>query len=228
MQSASTHFIPRPLSRSEVREVDRMAVEAYGMTSLVLMENAGSGAARVIDAVAPAGAVVVLCGSGNNAGDGYVVARHLQLMGRDVTILQLADPQRLRGDASANWQIASLGKLPAEVVDDPTHEAFHRRLAAAGTIVDAMLGTGASGDPRPPLSGVIQAANHTSACRVALDLPSGLDCDTGQPGEPCFRAHHTCTFVAAKVGFDGPQAQTYLGEVHIVPIGVPRDLLERF
>ena len=95
-------------------------------------------------------------------------------------------------------------------------------------IVDALLGTGATGDPRSPISVLIQAANTTRARRLAVDLPSGLDCDTGIPGTPTFRADHTCTFVAPKIGFANPAAKEYLGTVSVHDIGVPRKLLQEF
>jgi NAD(P)H-hydrate epimerase len=98
-------------------------------------------------------------------------------------------------------------------------------LARAEWIVDALLGTGASGQPRPPMDEAIRAMNASPAKRLGVDLPSGLDCDTGIPAEPTIRANHTCTFVAPKLGFDNPQAATYLGQVHVVDIGVPRRVI---
>ena len=95
-------------------------------------------------------------------------------------------------------------------------------------IVDALLGTGASGPPREPFATAIRAINSASALRLAVDLPSGLDCDTGEPGDPTVQAHHTCTFVAPKTGFGNPAAAPYLGHVHILDIGAPRCLLNEY
>lgn len=105
---------------------------------------------------------------------------------------------------------------------------FDQIIAGADWIVDALLGTGTSGDPRPPLAGIIERLNACRAKKLAVDLPSGLDCDTGIPGTPTFRADHTCTFVAPKVGFANPAAKEYLGTVSVHDIGVPRKLLEEF
>jgi NAD(P)H-hydrate epimerase len=99
-------------------------------------------------------------------------------------------------------------------------------LAGAEWIVDALLGTGARGAPRPPLDVVIHALNQHSAHKLAVDLPSGLDCDTGEPAEPTIRADHTATFVAPKLGFANPLAAESLGQLHVVDIGAPRRLIE--
>jgi NAD(P)H-hydrate epimerase len=213
-----------PLSRDQVRRVDQIAIERYGMSGLVLMENAGRGAAEVLHRVAPNGRVVILCGKGNNAGDGYVIARHLQLVGRDVQLVSLADltdlteSTDLAGDAAANASIARAADIPITIFDGD-------RLPPGDVLVDCLLGTGAVGDPRGDFATAIDAANAATAIRVAIDIPSGLDCDTGQPSSPTFRADHTITFVATKIGFANESAKAYVGEVHEVGIGVPQKLL---
>ena len=100
------------------------------------------------------------------------------------------------------------------------------QLRGAAWIVDALLGTGARGEPRPPLDRVIDALNAADAPKLAVDLPSGLDCDTGVPASHTIRAAHTCTFVAAKPGFFAPGAEQYTGEIHVLDIGVPRRLID--
>lgn len=220
-------IIARPLNREQVRNIDRVAIEDYGMTGLVLMENAGRGAAEIIDRVAPEGMITVLCGKGNNAGDGYVIARHLQLAGRDVRLLQLCDPQQLTGDAEANWKTVERAEISRRVAGDSADEAALREwIEESPTVVDAMLGTGAVGEPREPLATAIRIANQAAALRIAIDIPSGLDCDSGEPAEYCFRADHTCTFVAPKTGFSNPAAKPFVGTVHVLGIGVPQRLLE--
>ncbi|WP_164100444.1 NAD(P)H-hydrate epimerase [Candidatus Laterigemmans baculatus] len=232
-------IIARPLTREQVRRVDRVAIDEYGMSGLVLMENAGRGAAETIDRVAPAGAITILCGKGNNAGDGYVIARHLQLAGREVRVAQLFDPAQLSGDAEANWKIVEKGELVRRVLPAKADEAddggdqagdrwssLRQWIDESATIVDAMLGTGASGQPREPLATAIRLANQSAAVRIAIDIPSGLDCDSGEPADTCFRAAHTCTFVAPKAGFANPASGPFVGTVHVLAIGVPRKLLE--
>jgi NAD(P)H-hydrate epimerase len=225
-----------PLTREQARQVDRRASEEYGLTGLVLMENAGRGAADVLcqlmaaepPAVPSAGQrIVICCGKGNNAGDGFVMARHLDLRGRAVEVLLWAEPDELQGDAAINFRIIQKAGLAVETFGnrhDPRPLA--NRLAGAAWIVDALLGTGARGQPRPPLDAVIDQLNAAAAPKLAIDLPSGLDCDTGEPARHTIRAAQTCTFVAAKQGFFAAGAAQFTGRVHVLDIGAPRKLVE--
>jgi NAD(P)H-hydrate epimerase len=224
------------LNREKSRRVDVLAVEKYGMTGLVLMENAGRNAASFIQALLERGThgtvrrITICCGKGNNGGDGFVVARHLDANHVPVKVLIFCDPATLTGDAAANYEIIRRAGLPLEVFAEPA-EVFDKArlstsLAGSEFIVDALLGTGSHGEPRPPLDQVIDAINGTDAKRIAIDIPSGLDCDTGEPAKHTIRADHTLTFVARKPGFLKDSAQAYLGTVHVLDIGVPRKLLE--
>lgn len=215
-----------PLTRDQVRSIDQTAVDRFGMTGLVLMENAGRGAAEIIDRVAPSGRIVILCGRGNNAGDGYVIARHLELAEREVQLVSIVELGSLSGDADANARIAVAAGIEILVLTEP--DALATRLESAAVIVDGLLGTGAQGDLREPYASAVRAANAAPAIRIAIDVPTGLDCDTGHACDPTFRADHTISFVAAKVGFDRNDADTYVGAVHVVGIGVPRKLLAEF
>jgi len=228
------------LSRQQVREVDRRAIEEYGLSGLVLMENAGRGCAELLSQLIHShpsplpkgegivrGPVAIVCGKGNNAGDGFVIARHLDIRGIGVKLLLLAAPDELRGDAAANFEIVKRMALPiADLSRMYADAAFAEEIDGAEWIVDALLGTGATGSPRPPFDAAIRQMNAATAKRLAVDLPSGLDCDTGEPAAPTFRADHTCTFVATKVGFANPRAVEYLGQVHVIDIGAPRQLIE--
>jgi NAD(P)H-hydrate epimerase len=217
------------LSRAQVREIDRRAVDDYGMTGLVLMENAGRGTADVLCELGIDGPVVVCCGKGNNAGDGFVIARHLDLRGFDVGVHLWASPDSLKGDAAANYNILAKSHVPIKVFDpnaDPAHVTS--RLSGADWIVDALLGTGAVGDPQPPFDWAIEAINGAPGKKLAVDLPSGLDCDSGAASRFTVVAHHTCTFVAMKRGLLAPGAVRYTGRVHVCDIGVPRKLLAEF
>ena len=225
-----------PLSREQCRTVDRRAQDEYRIPGLVLMENAGRGAADVLcqliasraDATESGRArIVICCGKGNNAGDGFVLARHLDLRRHVVRVLLWAEPDELQGDAGANFQIIRKAGLPIEVFGnrhDPRRLA--ENLAGATWIVDALLGTGARGEPRPPLDAVIDQINAAAAPKLAIDLPSGLDCDTGQAAGHTIRAAETCTFVAVKQGFLAPGAERFTGRVHVLDIGAPRKLVE--
>jgi NAD(P)H-hydrate epimerase len=214
------------LSRNEVRVVDRRGIEEYGVPGVVLMENAGRGAADLLLSLGVHGRVVVCCGKGNNGGDGFVIARHLDNHQVPVRVLLFGRPEDLTGDAAINLHILSKAGLPITVhADNPLHlEAVRRELDEAEWVVDALFGTGLSGPVRPPFDLVIAAINASPARVLAVDIPSGLDCDTGQPLGPTVRAGHTVTFVAPKKGFAAPAAQEWLGRVHVVDIGAPRQL----
>ena len=215
------------LGREEVRAIDRRAIEGFGVPGIVLMENAGRGTAEVLRTLGVRGPVVICCGKGNNGGDGYVIARHLDNAGVPVRVLLFCRPEELTGDAAIAYRIIARSGLAvvdfaAQPLDDA---ALSRELVAADWVLDALFGTGLSGPVRPPFDRVIAAINAGPARVLAVDIPSGLDCDTGVPLGTAVRAHHTVTFVARKKGFANPAAVEWLGRVHVVGIGAPRVLL---
>jgi NAD(P)H-hydrate epimerase len=219
------------LTRAQAHEIDRRAVEEYGMPSLLLMENAGRGVADVIDRVViehvgDARLTVVCCGVGNNGGDGFVIARHLDLRGHEVRVLVWGDTSKTTADAGTNLAILEKSGIVTERFEKK-HDAARlaSSLEGATCIVDAILGTGARGEPRPPLDAVIDQLNAVKVSRVAVDLPSGLDCDTGVAASHTIRADHTCTFVARKAGFDVAGTEAFTGIVHVLDIGAPRVLI---
>ncbi len=191
------------------------------------MENAGRGVADHLCRWSGPARVAVCCGKGNNAGDGFVIARHLDLRGYDVRVLLWAEPSELVGDAAVNLRIVQKSGIPLTAFGQrfPAAEVTGE-LTAAGWIVDALLGTGARGAPRTPVDAVIRAINAAEKPVLAVDLPSGLDCDSGQPADPTVRARATCTFVAHKRGFLAPGAAAFTGSVHVIDIGAPRRLVE--
>lgn len=227
----------RPLARDEVRGIDARAADEVGMPTVILMENAGRGAADLLrDRAAGASnpnplRVLILCGPGNNGGDGGVVARHLDLWGFAVKVVWFADPARLHGDAAVQWMILERSGIDQNAWSDDSSTSSERLdalLAGADWVVDGLLGTGLT----RPVSGVlltaIAAINRAGKPVLALDLPSGLDADRGAPLGDAVRATLTATFVAPKLGFDAPGASQYTGEVVVVDIGAPRRLLEAF
>jgi NAD(P)H-hydrate epimerase len=214
------------LSRDESRDLDRRAIQEYGMPGVVLMENAGRGCADLLRSLGVHGPVVICCGKGNNGGDGFVIARHLDNAQIPVRVLLFATPEDLAGDAAIHYRSIAQAGLPIESPGPrPDGDWLRQALAPAEWIVDALFGTGLTGPVRPPLDQVIAAMNHRSARVLAVDIPSGLDCDTGQPLGPTVRADHTATFVSLKIGFSNPTAQAWLGRIHIVDIGIPRALI---
>ena len=197
---------PRTLDRSQCRQLDRRAMEEYGISGLVLMENAGRGVADKLSELGIGGPVVICCGRGNNGGDGFVVARHLDLRGYPVRVLLWAEPDRLSGDAATNFGILQKTDVPIECFAGAHAPAgLEAALAGAAWAVDALLGTGARGEPRAPLDAVI---------------------DPGQAARHAVRAAHTCTFAAPKPGFFLPGAERYTGRLHVLDIGAPRKLLD--
>ncbi len=213
------------LTREQIREIDRRAIEDYGMAGVVLMENAGRNAAELIRASIKETdqpvAVCILCGRGNNGGDGFVIARHLCNAGLKVEIILLADPEKLAPDAKTNHDIAHKMEIPIRPFAESDAAACVSR---AQVVVDALLGTGFTGDVRPPLDRAIELINSADhALKVAIDVPSGLNCNTGQPAATTVRADLTITFVAPKIGF--ASAADYTGRILTADIGAPRTLL---
>lgn len=216
--------IPQSLTREQVRDVDRRALAEYGMPGAVLMENAGRNTAHLLQSLGITGRVVICCGKGNNAGDGFVIARHLANSGVDVRVLLCTDTHTITGDAAINLRVIQSAKMA--VVIPPID--WTTELAVADWIVDALLGTGTSGEIREPFVSAIQAINAAQRRVLAVDLPSGMDCDTGQSLGCCVRADQTATFVARKPGFDLPGGRDWTGQVHVIDIGVPLHLLQQF
>ncbi len=197
----------------EMRAVDTWAIEDQGVPSLDLMERAGTGLARSVVRTAHRGPVRVVIGKGNNGGDGLVAARLLREEGRPVDVLSLAPLEDLRGDAAAN-----LERLPGA----PPAPFEAGSLEGSAVIVDAVLGTGFSGEVREPAAGAIAAMNGQDAPVVACDVPSGIDATTGEVAGEAVRAAVTATFHGPKVGLYVAPGAHHAGEVEVVEIGVPR------
>jgi NAD(P)H-hydrate epimerase len=235
------------LSRDEVRELDRRATEEFGVPGLVLMENAGRGCAELLMRLNPdKKPVEVLCGPGNNGGDGFVIARHLIVQGWPVNVCvfsQLtmagsgdsvaADP-RLSHDAAKNYillrrkQHVRLASTRHWTTDKRLRKGLFDEIDSSAWIVDALFGTGLCRPLGSPYDEVVAKVNDSQKPILAVDIPSGLDCDTGVPLGPAVRATHTATFVAPKLGFLNPASREWTGEVHVVEIGAPPALVEEY
>jgi NAD(P)H-hydrate epimerase len=193
-----------------MRATDAWAIGQRGIPGLELMERAGRGLADLVARVAPRGTIAVVCGKGNNGGDGYVAARLLRDTGRDVRALAVSDPGGLRGDARANAQ--RVGGI----------EAFApERLAGCAGAVDALLGTGFAGAPRGAVAEAIAALNRARLPVVAADVPSGVDAASGEVQGEAVQAAATATFAAAKPGLWISPGKAHAGEVEVVDIGIP-------
>lgn len=215
---------PPILTVAQARNVDRYAIEHWGYPSLLLMENAGRNAAAVVYQLLkqPAAArVLVLCGGGNNGGDGFVVARHLRNAGVAVDCIAAVAREKMTADAGTNADI--LDRLGQNVLWSGTapEVEIEGAFRQATAVVDALLGTGAHGALRPPMAEWIKRCNGLPAhiLRIALDVPTGLDADSGTVGDPTFRADWTITMAAAKPGL--ATAPHLAGRVVVVDIGAP-------
>lgn len=199
-----------------MREADRRAVEQGHASSLELMERAGRGLADAVARAVPDGPVAIVCGSGNNGGDGLVAARLLRGAGRDVRVLLLTLADELRGDAAVNAaRLGSAGEGTGTAAFDPA------LLRGASAIVDCVLGTGFSGEPRADVLAAIEAINAApAAVVVAADVPSGIDASTGEVPTVAVRASATATFAAAKPGLWIRPGKAHAGQVEVVDIGI--------
>ena len=217
------------LTAGEMREVDRLTTKNFRVPSLTLMENAGKSVAEFVASKFPdfkRRPIVVLCGKGNNGGDGFVAARHLRIMGAKPTVHLIGDPREAKGNAATNlrrWK--QIGELD---VDKPSSKAAWPEFKADEIIVDALLGTGVRGAIEGRLAEVVRAVNqrHPSSVVVAVDIPSGLNADTGEVPGPVVVADYTVTFTAPKLGLllrDGP---SHVGELVVRGIGSPPALIE--
>jgi ADP-dependent NAD(P)H-hydrate dehydratase / NAD(P)H-hydrate epimerase len=211
-QNLPEWLTPLPDAES-MRAVDRWAIEERGVPGVELMERAGAAVARTVERLAPDGRVCVVCGKGNNGGDGLVLARLLRETGREVEVVCVAPPGDYAGDARANLE--RLPGSPPAMFDDAG-------LAPASVIVDALLGTGFAGEPRGASAEAIAAINRTPAVVVAVDVPSGVDASSGVVAGEAVRADATVTFHAAKPGLWIRPGRGHAGAIETVDIGIPR------
>lgn len=220
-------------SVEQARRLDQQAM-AYGIAGIVLMENAGGGAARLIDEYVRKspmrgdGKICIMAGPGNNGGDGYVIARHLHNCGYNVEVYRCVEESDVRGDAASNlaiWQ--KMGGVVHPCLDESALDQAASQLSRCAVLVDALLGTGLS---RPVDGWMRQVLERLSRIdgpfRVAVDLPSGMHAETGHPMPLCFRADLTITFAMRKVGLWMPHAAAFVGQEVCVDIGAPKELIE--
>jgi ADP-dependent NAD(P)H-hydrate dehydratase / NAD(P)H-hydrate epimerase len=200
------------LDAEQMRATDEWAIETRGLPSLELMEHAGEGLARIVAQHGPAGRIVVVCGKGNNGGDGLVAARLLRQTGREVEVMAVWDPQHFQGDAAAMLRRLP-GDAPAPFDAD--------RLAKAHVIVDAVLGTGFAGAPRDPAEGAIKAMENARGRVIACDIPSGVNASSGEVDGVAVHAVATATFHRGKPGLWIHPGKEHAGEVSVIDIGIP-------
>ena len=207
----------RTMTASQMRELDRRCIEEVGIPGAVLMNTAG---ASVYAQIHDKGPIGIVCGKGNNGGDGYVVARLALLSGRDTRVVLTAPVDHIAGDAATFLRVYQ--RLGGAICVAATEEEATRAvkgLDGCRVLVDALLGTGISGELRGPVRAAIEAWPRVHT--VAVDVPSGLNADTGLPCGCAVRADVTVTFQFAKRGYENPAASPYIGRLVIADIGIP-------
>lgn len=218
------------VTASEMQEMDRRTIGDLGITGMVLMENAGRGATRFLMEIFPdigKKRVGVIAGRGNNGGDGYVMARYLKQKGVRVTVYLLADANRVQGDAAANLQLLKPLEVPlVEIPDEDSLNHFRSEMAGVDVWIDAILGTGLKSDVRGYFKTVIDFINGLNKPVFAVDVPSGLNSDTGQVCGACIRAGATATFAFAKTGHFTHPGPQYCGALNIIDIGIPAPIID--
>ena len=214
------------MTRDEVRAFDAWAINTLGIPGMVLMENAGRSCAELIedkleDVVEPK--VCIFCGTGNNGGDGYVIARHLINRGIQVLVVVCGDRNKIKGDAKINLDVLEQMGETIELLN-PSDQNIAGQVkhlsTSANIIVDSLFGTGLRGQLSDEYRRLIESINTCNIPVLAVDIPSGLDCDSGEPLGAVIRAAWTVTFVAVKKGFVSENTAQYTGEIFIASIGI--------
>lgn len=229
----------RLLSRDDCRQIDRLACEQYGMPSILLMENAGRSIAEICAPLLMDSkdrpSVLVLAGTGNNGGDGLVAARHLANLGARVGVILSGPEDRVSGDALTNLTIAKRMGIPVKPFNPERPSAALSALPAPFSrptiVLDGLLGTGLDGALRPEMAALLALCNKlgdSGADIVSIDVPSGLNADTGEPADGCVEASVTISLVSIKHGMLTESGRPFCGEIVCGDIGVPFDLIERF
>lgn len=218
------------VTAEEMQRMDRETIESCGIPGRVLMENAGRGATRFLLDRFPdlsRKRIGVMAGRGNNGGDGFVMARYLFQKGMRVAVYLLSETEKVRGDAAANLTL--LEKLGVSVTELPDAEAFSARkmaLAHQDLWIDAILGTGLSSEVKGYFRTVIDYMNASGKPIFAVDIPSGLHSDTGQPLGGCVRAEATATFAFPKIGHLVYPGAEFTGDLKVIDIGIPPHIAE--
>ena len=218
------------VTAGEMSILDNTSIEQYGIPGIVLMENAGRQVTQVIVELLGQEVhrknVVIFAGKGNNGGDGFVIARHLHNMGVAVEILLFTDPTQISGDAAVNLNIWLRMGQSVTQISDIGRDQIQAAITSADVLVDALYGTGFKGVVLEPAASVIELVNSSGKQVVSVDIPSGIEADTGRVNGPCFQADHTVTFALPKLGLLIEPGSKHVGKLHIVDISLPPVLLK--
>ena len=213
----------------EIRQLDQEAIEKLGIPGVVLMENAGLHVVRVMNErylKLKKKKVLIVCGKGNNGGDGFVVARHLDNQGVEVRVTLLAEKQHLKGEAKINCDVVEKMDIPiVEITSNEQLPAFRNLLQQTDIVVDAILGTGLHDAVKGLYKHIIESINKSQKPIIAVDIPSGLSADTGVVYGSCIKADVTVTFAVPKRGVILYPAADHVGDLKVVDIGIPKQLV---
>ncbi|MGE5309424.1 MAG: NAD(P)H-hydrate epimerase [Deltaproteobacteria bacterium] len=209
------------ITARQARAIDRRARERFGLSTLVLMENAGAAAADEALDLCPRGRVAVVCGKGNNGGDGFVATRHLLARGARVEVFLASPAAQVRGEAAVNLSVLRKLGCPLKELSSSSIPGLRRSLKASSLVIDALLGTGIRGEVEGLYASVIGSVNASGARVLAVDIPSGLDADTGKILGRCVAACRTVTFFARKKGMTTGEGPRLCGEVKVKALGLP-------
>lgn len=216
----------------QMRRADEVSINEFNIPGIVLMENAALGIIGEIQKdiergkIPPKGEASVICGTGNNGGDGFAVARHLASMGWSVNVFICGDEKKIKGDALANLNIIKKVNIPVSSIGDTEAEAFEKVLARSHLIIDAMLGTGFKGKLRSIYEFAVDSINKQHKYVLSIDNPTGLNCDTGYAEGSCIKADKTVTLGLPKIGLvinDGPY---YCGELSVCGLSIPEQVYD--
>jgi ADP-dependent NAD(P)H-hydrate dehydratase / NAD(P)H-hydrate epimerase len=211
------------ITTDQAQRIDSLAMHGFGMSSIVMMENAGRGAALLIapSIKKPKSMMIcVVCGSGNNGGDGLVIARYLLNLGFNVKVFLVGQPARFKEDVKTNYRILKKMKVRVSPLSRAT-PSFLSAVHQADIIVDALFGIGVNRDIQEPFLSIIQAINRSGRKVFSVDVPSGLDATTGKQRGACVKAKATITFVLPKKGFFCNEGPGCCGRIYVVDIGIP-------
>jgi len=221
------------LSRDETREIDKKAIEVYEIPGIILMENAGRNVVEEILKMLPdtnKAKVAIFCGKGNNGGDGFVIARHLYNKSIDISVYLTTNISNVLtgGDASTNLKILLNMNVEIKELQEGDINEIEKELHSCNLIVDAIFGTGLSGQISEPVRTLIAKVNESNIPIISVDIPSGLDCDKGTVLGIAVKATKTITFVAAKTGFFKECGKEHTGELIVSDISVPIELVAEY
>lgn len=219
----------KAITAKQIQNLDRKAIEQYGIPSIVLMENAGRAVTEetLKDFKKTRKLKVgIFCGLGNNAGDGFVAARHLLNKGIEAKVFLIGRAGQLKADAAVNYRILkNCGRKISEISE--FNKPVQKAVAQADIIIDAIFGVGLNREITEPFKSIIQSLNRSGKRILAVDVPSGLNATTGKIYGVCIKAHKTVTFSFPKTGFFRNRGPLYIGKVVVVNIGIPLEIHDR-